>query len=93
MKREKSQELELLKPFVVPEKITIEKMRTMLNKDGLHYTDDELITLRTFIYQWAEIIYREFRKQKVNQKINILNQYQYETESNSLHENWYKRAS
>lgn len=52
----------LIKP-----KISLEEFKKMLNKDGDNYSDEEIIEIRTFLYNIAEIdfeLYQQHIKKK-----------------------------
>ena len=46
------------------EKISLKKCKTILQKDGSVYTDEEVFQIRDFIYKMAELDYEVFQKTK-----------------------------
>ncbi len=44
------------------EKISLKKCKTILQKDGSVYTDEEVSQIRNFLYMLAELDYRLFLK-------------------------------
>jgi len=47
--------------------IPIEKCRAIMNRGGLHYTDDELIIMRNFLYRLAGIMTSCYDRMKANE--------------------------
>ena len=62
--------------------LSLEKCKELLNRDGKSYSDEQILKIRTFLYQLAEIEYEEYIK-------NLKN----EEESDHLHTGVYRRAS
>ena len=46
------------------EKISLSKCKTILQKDGSVYTDEDIIEIRDFLYKLAEMDYEVFLKLK-----------------------------
>lgn len=42
--------------------LSLSKCKKILNRNGIHYTDDEIIKLREVLYKLAEIMYRSDRQ-------------------------------
>ena len=51
----------------VLEKISLSKCKSMLEKDGSVYTDDEILQIRDFLYKLAEMDYEVFLKMKIRE--------------------------
>lgn len=52
----------------------LEQCRAIMNKHGLEYTDEELLTMRAFMYQLAEIMTAYYDRKKANEaKVITLN--------------------
>jgi hypothetical protein len=49
----------------VLEKISLSKCKSILQKDGSVYTDDEILEIRDFLYKLAEMDYEVFLKMKI----------------------------
>ena len=47
------------------EKISLSKCKSILQKDGSVYTDDEILEIRNFLYRLAEMDYEVFLKMKI----------------------------
>lgn len=63
-------------------KLSIDKCKKILNKNGNKYTDDEVKQIRDFYYILAEIDFMNFQRHKENEK-----------NSNTIHEGIDRRAS
>lgn len=46
------------------EKISLKKCKSILQKDGSVYTDEEVSQIRDFLYKMAELDYEVFQKTK-----------------------------
>lgn len=64
------------------ELIPISKCKTILQKDGSQYTDEEVTQIREFLYKLAEMDYQIFLKQKLRDQ-EFENEKQ-QTENNEL---------
>lgn len=73
------------------EKLSLEHCRKVLNRDGLNYTDEEVILVRDYLYAMAEIDYLYFTEE-ILKKENLI-QNNNEEGSDSLHPSEYRRAS
>ena len=49
------------------EKISLSKCKSILQKDGSVYTDDEVLEIRNFLYKLAEMDYEVFLKLKTRE--------------------------
>jgi len=49
-------------------KISLEKCREIMNKDGLHYTDKELLKVRDFLYRITEITSAHYERVKERER-------------------------
>ena len=49
------------------EKISLSKCRSILEKDGSVYTDQEISDIRNFLYRLAELEYEVYLKQKLRE--------------------------
>jgi hypothetical protein len=70
--------------------------KAILNKNGLEYTDEEIIQIRDFLYLLAEITTNHFHRKKETDKIKPLtiNNHENTTQAESipLHPGEYRRA-
>ena len=46
------------------EKISLKKCRSLLENGGVRYTDEEIISIRDYLYSLAEIDYSVFKSQE-----------------------------
>jgi hypothetical protein len=49
-------------------KLSLTECKRILNTDGLFYTDEEIIVLRDFLYNWADIM-KDDAEMKKNKKL------------------------
>lgn len=49
------------------EKISLSKCRSILEKDGSVFTDQEILDIRNFLYRLAELEYEVYLKQKLRE--------------------------
>ena len=85
----------LMKPIPGEDKLDIETCRKVLNQNGSNYSEQEIIQIRDYLYQLAEIECRYFRKWQEEQtgKIININPPTHETEESiSLYPGKYRRA-
>ena len=75
--------------------LSLELSRKILNKNGIEYTDEEILTIREFMYRVAEITTKHYQRVKeANSKvIPIIQTNQDETKSIPLRSGKYRRAS
>lgn len=62
-------------PFKKPEKFSIKKCREILKSDSEKFTDEEIVKIRDFFFELAEIDYKNFikiRSRKENEKSNTI---------------------
>ena len=76
-------------------KLTVEECRSILNKNGIEYTNEEIIQIRDFLYLMAEITSNNFQRMKDQEQVISINKNvkEDENESISLCESKYRRAS
>jgi len=48
------------------DKLSLTHCKTVLNKKGYHYTDDEVLAIRDWLYFFAEIVIRTTQENKPN---------------------------
>jgi hypothetical protein len=94
---------EALKPYDEDDNklLSFEECKAILNSNGEHYTDDEIKYLSDVIHKLAKLNYIYFIECKQKQEIENLNNniiqlktnINNETQSNSLCESEYRRAS
>jgi hypothetical protein len=78
------------------EKLSLEFCKKILNVNGNDYSDDEVLRIRDYLYQLAEIECRHFKdwQEQQHNKIIAVNCNDYETtESHPIHQSEYRRAS
>jgi hypothetical protein len=51
----------------VTETISLSKCKSILQKDGSVYTDEQIIEIKNFLYKLAEMDYSIFLKQKIRE--------------------------
>lgn len=77
-------------------RLSLQTCKAILNKNGLEYTDEEIIQIRDFLYLLAEITTNHFRRKAQEDKIKPLTITNHEnttqTESIPLHPGEYRRA-
>ena len=74
--------------------ISLEKCREIMKENGIEYTDEELLTLRDFLYRLFEISSSHYERRKENQaKVIDINQSDYEKKSIPLCKSEHRRAS
>lgn len=84
--------------------LPFEESKKLLNKYGHNYTDDEIKIIREFVSTLVDIDYRLFKRRlseelskklKGEEEIKIieLNKENHETQSDNLHQGFYRRAS
>lgn len=49
----------------VVEKISLSKCKSVLEKDGSKYSNEEILEIREFLYKMADLDYEVFLKQKI----------------------------
>ncbi len=49
-------------------KMSLTKCRSILEKDGSQYSDDEVLEIREFLYMLAELDYEIYLKKKMKEK-------------------------
>lgn len=80
----------------IVEKLSLAECKEILNKEGIIYTDEEIIVVRDFIHQLAEInylYYLEWKQQQNETKIIDINaSNEHETQSHTLHPGEYRRT-
>lgn len=77
------------------ERLDVATCRKVLNQNGNNYSDEQIITIRDYLYQLAEIEVRNFKDWQEREKTNIINinDTDYETtESYPLYQGKYRRA-
>ena len=74
------------------EKLSLDQCKKILKRDGLNFTDEEVIIIRDFLYALATIDYLFYKEYLSKNHINQ-NQNNYEQNSDSLHQGEYRRAS
>lgn len=74
------------------EKLSLEHCKKVLNRDGLSFTNEEVIIIRDFFYALATIDYL-FYKEHLSKNFINQNHNNYEQDSDSLHSGEYRRAS
>jgi len=77
------------------EKLSLAFCKKVLNVNGNSYSDEEVLRIRDYLYQLAEIECRHFKDWQAAQenKIIAINRNDYETtESHSLHQSKYGRT-
>ncbi|HQX44923.1 MAG: hypothetical protein Q7W45_16775 [Bacteroidota bacterium] len=52
----------------VVEKISLSKCKSVLEKDGSKYSNEEVLEIREFLYKMADLDYEVFLKQKIRDK-------------------------
>lgn len=62
--------------------VSLERCRELAKKHGYNYTDDELLKIRDYLYQLAEIQYNIYQREKDERE-----------KSDNLHEGIIRRAS
>lgn len=50
------------------EKISLSKCKSILEKDGSKYSNEEILEIREFLYKMADLDYEVFLKQKIRDK-------------------------
>lgn len=78
-------------PFTCPERISLQKVKDTVRKDGTEINDEEAIRIRDFLYSLAETIFLHLNKKETLQ-VTINKDYKHE-ESDSLYQGEYRRAS
>ncbi len=61
-----------MKPIKESDKVSLTECRKILNKDGLQYTDADILAIRDFLYLFAEITYG-IAENKSPEEIKIYN--------------------
>ena len=55
--------------------MSLERMKSLMNKDGKNYSDEQLLKIRTFFYQLAEIeveeYFRKIRKEEDAKEVQL----------------------
>lgn len=74
--------------------LSLEESRAILNKNGIEYTDEEILIIREFMYRVAEITTKHYQRVKENNSkvIPITQTEQDEAKSIPLHSGKYRRA-
>ena len=52
----------------VVEKISLSKCKSVLEKDGSKYSNEEILEIREFLYKMADLDYEVYLKQKIRDK-------------------------
>jgi hypothetical protein len=74
--------------------ISLEKCREIMKENGIEYTDEELLTLRDFLYRLFEISNSHYERIKEREaKVIDINQKDYEKNSIPLCKSEHRRAS
>jgi hypothetical protein len=68
------------------ELISISKCKSILQKDGSQYTDEEVTQIREFLYKLAEMDYQIFLKQKLRDQ-------EFENEKKEIENNELKQVA
>lgn len=50
------------------EKISLNKCKSVLEKDGSNYSNEELLEIRTFLYLLANLDYEVYLKEKIREQ-------------------------
>jgi len=56
------------------EKVSLNKCKTVLQRDGSIYTDEEVFQIRDFLYMLAELEYKVFLKRQSGKAIKEVNE-------------------
>lgn len=79
---------------VIREKIPLQRCREIMIKNGVEYTDDELLQIRDFLYKMADMVILHYEQTTISKRVdNNTNNNSYETQSIPLHPGEYRRAS
>jgi hypothetical protein len=82
-----------IKEELFPDKVSIEELRKIWDDKDRKYTDEELETIRNWLYAISEVIIRVTEKTKRNYKqIQSVNDYE-NKQSNPLCQGEHRRAS
>lgn len=83
--------------------LPFEESKKLLNKYGHNYTDDEIKIIREFVSTLIDIDYKLFKRKLSEElskklkeeeiKVIELNTENHETQSDNLHQGFYRRAS
>jgi len=57
--------------------INLKKCKRILRQNGENYSDEQVKKIRQFLYQMAELDYKLFKQNQVNEKCNNLYQSKY----------------
>lgn len=68
-----------MKSVPTEKRISIEKCKKALKTTGRNYTDEQLLQIREFLYQLAEIEYNAY-----------IRKLEHETQSNNIHESFHR---
>ena len=76
------------------EKLSLEFCKKILNVNGNAYSDQQIIQIREFLYELAEIECRHFKdwQQQVNKIVTITRNDYETTESHLIHSSKYRRT-
>lgn len=76
-------------------KVSIEQCREIMNRDGVEYTDEELLVIRDFMYLIVDITRSHYERVQDQSKIIDINENNtdHETKSISIRPGEYRRAS
>lgn len=74
--------------------LSLEQSRAILNQQGIEYTDDEIFTIRDYMYRVAEITIKHYERIRDNDLtiVTKIQTDQNEAESIPIHPGKYRRA-
>ncbi len=61
------------------ERISITECKQLLKKNGRAYSDKEVLAIRDFLYEWAEINYRIYEQALAKEESFIINEEELKT--------------
>ena len=73
-------------------KLSIEICKKILNVNGNAYSDEQIVRIRDFLYELAEIECRHFKDWQSNKIITLNRNYYETTESHPIHSGEYRRT-
>jgi len=53
--------------------ISLTKCKKKLNKNGVKYTDEEILMIRNVLYKFAEVFHNHIQKTSVQNDLNTIN--------------------
>lgn len=62
-----------MKSVPVNKKLSLEACKTILNTDGLFYTDDEVLELRDWLYHMADIVFDTMDREEIKRQKESIN--------------------